>query len=90
MISVVPLQQPEKRSGKGSDDKPSKKFKDSTGKAKDVQKFKGKGQVGSKLKTEIFAKNCLEGQKGIVMGSRFDPVFTMPFSLFPAYLPGPL
>ena len=40
------MQQPEKRGGKGSDDKPSKKFKDSTGKAKDIQnKFKGKGQV---------------------------------------------
>ena len=41
------MQQPEKRSGKGSDDKPSKKFKDSTGKAKDFpSKVKGKGQVG--------------------------------------------
>ncbi len=42
------LQQPEKRGGKGSDDKPSKKFKDSTGKAKDVtSKVKGKGQVSA-------------------------------------------
>ena len=44
------LQQPEgKRSGKGSDDKPSKKFKDSTGKATTLPtplgRSKGKAQV---------------------------------------------
>ena len=35
------FQQPEKRSGKGSDEKPSKKFKDSTGKAKDMIQKQG-------------------------------------------------